>query len=164
MVCRLCQIWPKYHYDTLMGILKASVEFLAPGGQLGICWVSPSTLVSPTVQMYNWVSPAQRGAVHQTPHVSSPPFRPFAQTNKRTGCDFATIVPTQFLNPMEKGLRWRIPWARSMPFIAFIEVSTYSHTKDISLFWISTLKWRIEITFPCPAGASRGCSALRLSC
>ena len=41
MVCRLCQIWPKYHYDTLMGILKASVEFSAPGGQLGICWVSP---------------------------------------------------------------------------------------------------------------------------
>ena len=108
MVCRLCQIWPKYHYDTLMGILKASVEFSAPGGQLGICWVSPSTLVSPTVQMYNWVSPAQRGAVHQTPHVSSPPFRPFAQTNKRTGCDFAIIVPTQFLNPMEKGLRWKI--------------------------------------------------------
>ena len=105
MVCRLCQIWPKYHYDTLMGILKASVEFSAPGGQLGICWVSPCTLVSPTVQMYNWVSPAQRGAVHQTPHVSSPPFRPFAQTNKRSGCDSATIVPTQFLNPMEKGLR-----------------------------------------------------------
>ena len=60
--------------------------------------------------------------------------------------------------------RWRIPWARSMPFIAFIEVSTYSHTKDISLFWISTRKWRIVITFPCPAGALRGCSALRLSC
>ena len=109
MVCRLCQIWPKYQYDTLMGILKASVEFSAPGGQLGICWVSPTTLVSPTVQMYNWVSPAQRGAVHQTPHVSSPPFRPFAQTNKRSGCDSATIVPTQFLNPMEKGLRWRVP-------------------------------------------------------
>ena len=55
MVCRLCQIWPKYQYDTLMGILKASVEFSAPGGQLGICWVSPCTLVSPTVQMYNLV-------------------------------------------------------------------------------------------------------------
>ena len=42
--------------------------------------------------------------------------------------------------------------------------STYSHTKYISLFWISTLKWRKEIIFPCPAGALRGCSALRLSC
>ena len=127
MVCRLCQIWPKYHYDTLMGILKASVEFLAPGGQLGICWVSSSTLVSPTVEMYNWVSPSQRGAVHQTPHVSSPPFRPFAQTNKPTGCDFATIVPTQFLNLMEKGLSWRIPLLHLLRCLLLVIEKTFPY-------------------------------------
>ena len=32
VVCQFRQIWPKYHYDILMSILKAEVEFLAPGG------------------------------------------------------------------------------------------------------------------------------------
>ena len=139
MVCRLCQIWPKYQYDTLMGILKASVEFSAPGGQLGICWVS---LISPTLQMYNWVSPSplvyiSNNSTNVQLGISSstgrcPSNSTCVITTISAVCTNKQTVWVRFChhsaNPVLES------YGEGLEVESTLSESTYSHTKYISLF------------------------------